>query len=142
MSGRAKILIVDDDRDLVAALRIAVESAGYGVVSAYDLPGGLEVARAERPDCIVLDVMMPHATEGFHFVWRLRQQGEPYFRNVPILVMSAIHQKTDLRFYPDSADGTYQAGEFLPVQDFMDKPVDPALLLERIDRTLRLKAGA
>jgi len=142
MSGCAKILIVDDDRDLVAALRVAFESAGYDVVSAYDLPGGLEVAGIQRPACIVLDIMMPHATEGFHFVWRLRQQSEPYFKCVPIIVLSAIHEKTDLRFYPDSADGTYQAGEFLPVQDFLDKPVDPALLLDRIDRALRLKVRA
>ena len=142
MSSCAKILIVDDDKDLVVALRIALESKGYRVASAHDLPAGLEAAAVERPDCIVLDIMMPHATEGFHFVWRLRQQDEAYFKNVPIIVLSAIHQKTNLRFYPDSSDGTYQAGEFLPVQDFVDKPVDPAWLLERIDRALRLKPPA
>lgn len=139
MSDGAKILIVDDDKDLVAALRLALESKGYRVTSAYDLPSGLDSASAQRPDCILLDIMMPHATEGFHFVWRLRQQHEAYFQNVPIIVLSAIHEKTALRFYPDSSDGTYQAGEFLPVQDFIDKPVDPSLLLERIDRALRLK---
>jgi CheY-like chemotaxis protein len=137
--GGARILIVDDDRDLVAVLRLALESRGYRVAAAYDLPTGLDAAAAQRPDCIVLDIMMPHATEGFHFVWRLRQNEDTYFQNVPIVVLSAIHEKTDLRFYPDSSDGTYQAGEFLPVQDFVDKPVDPTLLLERIDRALRLK---
>jgi len=142
MPSRAKILIVDDDKDLVVALRFALEREGYQVASAHDLTVGLEAASAERPDCIVLDIMMPHATEGFHFVWRLRQQDEAYFRNVPIIVLSAIHERTDLRFYPDSSDGTYQAGEFLPVQDFVDKPIDPALLLERIDRALRLKPPA
>lgn len=142
MSSGTKILIVDDDKDLVVALRVALESKGYRVASAHDLPAGLEAAAAERPDCIVLDIMMPHSTEGFHFVWRMRQQGEAYFKNVPIIVLSAIHEKTELRFYPDSSDGTYQAGEFLPVQDFVDKPVDPALLLERIDRALRLKPPA
>ena len=140
MSGDAKILIVDDDKDLVVALRVALESKGYQVASAHDLASGLEAAAAGRPDCIVLDIMMPHSTEGFHFVWRLRQQDEEYFKDVPIIVLSAIHEKTELRFYPDSSDGTYQAGEFLPVQDFVDKPVDPALLLERIARVLRLKS--
>jgi CheY-like chemotaxis protein len=138
VSDGAKILIVDDDKDLVAVLRIALESGGYRVTSAYDLPSGLQAAADQRPDCIVLDIMMPHATEGFHFVWRLRQQNEAYFKNVPIVVFSAIHEKTDLRFYPDSSDGTYKAGEFLPVQDFIDKPVDPAVLLERVGRALRL----
>ena len=71
MSSCAKILIVDDDKDLVVALRVALESKGYRVAAAYDLPAGLQAAAAERPDCIVLDIMMPHATEGFHFVWRL-----------------------------------------------------------------------
>ncbi len=141
MSG-AKILLVDDDKDLVAALRVALESKGYGVAAAHDLETGLKAAAAGRPDCIVLDIMMPHSTEGFHFVWRLRQQDEAYFKSVPIIILSAIHEKTELRFYPDSSDGTYQAGEFLPVQDFVDKPVDPAILLERIDRALRLKAPA
>jgi CheY-like chemotaxis protein len=139
MNEAAKILIVDDDRDLVAVLRVALESKGYRVVSAYDLPAGLQVTEDERPDCIVLDVMMPHATEGFHFVWQLRRLDEEYFKNVPILILTAIHEKTALRFYPNSGDGTYQAGEFLPVQDFIDKPIDPNVLLERIDRLLRFK---
>ena len=139
MSEATKILIVDDDKDLVAVLRIALESKGYRVVSAYDAPTGLATASDEQPDCIVLDVMMPNATEGFHFVWRLRQRDEPYYKNVPIIILTAIHDKTDLRFYPDSSDGTYQPGEYLPVQDFVDKPIDPETLLERIDRVLRLK---
>lgn len=87
MSDGAKILIVDDDKDLVAAFRVALESKGYQVTSAYDLPSGLEATSAQRPDCIVLDIMMPHATEGFHFVWRLRQQREAYFQNVPVIVL-------------------------------------------------------
>jgi CheY-like chemotaxis protein len=139
MSQAAKILLVDDDKDLVAVLRVALESKGFRVVAAHDAESGLKTADGERPDCIVLDVMMPNATEGFHFVWRLRQRDEPYFKNVPIIMLTAIHEKTDLRFYPDSGDGTYRAGEYLPVQDFVDKPVDPALLLGRIDRALRIK---
>lgn len=135
-----RILIVDDDKDLVAALRIALESRGYQVLAAHDPRTGLKTAASERPECIVLDVMMPHATEGFHFVWQLRRNDGAYFKNVPIIILSAIHAKTELRFYPDSGDGTYAAGEFLPVQDFIDKPVDPILLLERIDRALH--AGA
>ena len=142
MSDGPKILIVDDDKDLVAVLRVAIESRGYRVTSAHDLLTGLQAADDQRPDCIVLDIMMPHATEGFHFVWRLRQMKDAYFKDVPILVLSAIHEKTDLRFYPDSSDGSYQAGEFLPVQDFIDKPVDPAVLVERIERALRLRPPA
>jgi DNA-binding response OmpR family regulator len=138
MSGGARVLLVDDDRDLVAALRLAFERKGYRVSAAYDASSGLRMAEEERPDLIVLDVMMPSATEGFHFVWELRRREGEYFRAVPILVLTAIHEKTDLRFYPDSTDGTYKAGEFLPVQDFLDKPVDPERLLARVGELLQV----
>jgi CheY-like chemotaxis protein len=134
--SRAKILTVDDDRDLVETLRIVLESGGYEAVAAYDAEAGLEKVRSERPDLVLLDVMMPNATEGFHFVWKLRNLEGEYFRSVPVIVLTAIHEKTELRFYPDSADGTYKAGEYLPVQDLLDKPVDPGDLLQRVERVL------
>jgi CheY-like chemotaxis protein len=129
--NRAKILMVDDDRDLVETLRIVLESGGYEVIAAHDAKGGLDKVRSERPDLILLDVMMPSATEGFHFVWTLRNFEGEYFRSVPVIILTAIHERTELRFYPDSGDGTYRAGEYLPVQDFVDKPVDPKALLAR-----------
>jgi CheY-like chemotaxis protein len=134
--SKAKILTVDDDRDLVEALRIVLESGGYEVVTAFDAETGLEKVRSARPDLVLLDVMMPNATEGFHFVWKLRNLEGEYFRSVPVIVLTAIHEKTQLRFYPDSGDGTYNAGEYLPVQDFVDKPVEPKDLLERVERVL------
>jgi CheY-like chemotaxis protein len=134
--SKAKVLTVDDDRDLVETLRIVLESGGYEVVAAYDAETGLQKVRSERPDLVLLDVMMPSATEGFHFVWKLRNLEGEYFRTVPVIVLTAIHEKTELRFYPDSGDGSYKAGEYLPVQDFMDKPVEPKDLLERVERVL------
>jgi CheY-like chemotaxis protein len=92
--------------------------------------------RSEKPDLILLDVMMPSATEGFHFVWKLRNLEGEYFRTVPVIVLTAIHERTELRFYPDSSDGTYRAGEYLPVQDFLDKPVEPSRLLACVDKVL------
>jgi CheY-like chemotaxis protein len=106
MSKPVTILVVDDDRDLVATLRLVLEGAGYRVVSAPDAVLGMATAADEHPDLILLDIMMPNATEGFHFVWKLRRREEPYFQKVPIVVLSAIHETTDLRFYPDSGDGT------------------------------------
>jgi CheY-like chemotaxis protein len=141
MSDAAKILIVDDDQDLVESLRLALEAAGFAVVSAPGPERGLERVKAERPDLILLDVMMPGGTEGFHFVWALRQDPDPGCRDLPIVMLTAIHDKTDLRFYPDSGDGTYQAGEYLPVQDFIDKPVDPAQLVARVRAVLAARTG-
>ena len=136
MSDREQILIIDDDSDLVEAIRILLESNGYQANAAKDAQAGLSKVQTDRPDLILVDVMMPTGTEGFHFVWKLRNLPDEYFRNVPIIVLTAIHEKTNLLFYPDSGDGTYQAGEYLPVQDFLDKPIDPNQLLTRIQRVL------
>ncbi len=132
----ARVLLVDDDRDLVTALRVVLEGGGYAVSAAYAADDGLAKAQAERPDLILLDVMMPEATEGFHFVWKLRALPDEYFRRVPIIVLSAIHDRTALRFHPGASDAAYGAGEFLPVQDFIEKPAAPAALLERIATVL------
>ena len=136
MAAKPRILLVDDDRELVRVLTMVLEDAGYEGLSAGDQQQALATAAAERPDAIVLDVMMPEGTEGFHVVWHLRRQPEPYFQNVPIVILSAIHGTTPLRFSPDSGDGTYQAGEYLPVQGFVDKPIEPAVLVAEVRRVL------
>lgn len=140
MSAATQILLVDDDRDLVATLRLVLEKQGYGVVAAHDAQTGLALATSQHPDLILLDVMMPNATEGFHLVWDLRGHPDAYLHTVPIILMTAIHERTALRFYPDSGDGTYQAGEYLPVEGFLDKPVDPAALLAKVASVLTVAA--
>ena len=136
MAKREKLLLVDDDVDLVDALRLVLENNGYTVVVAHDAESGLTKADAERPDLILLDVMMPDSTEGFGYIWKLRQRGEPYFQNVPIIMLTAIQERTGLLFYPESAAGTFKAGERVPVQAFLDKPIDPARLLKSVQEVL------
>jgi CheY-like chemotaxis protein len=139
MAKGATILVVDDDPDIVESLRLVLTSAGYEVETAGTIAEAYAAVERHRPDLILLDIMMPEGTEGFHFVWKLRNQYPPEIANTPILVLSAIHSTTRLRFYPDQSDGTYQPGEFLPVQGFIDKPVEPRVLLEQIAQIL---AGA
>lgn len=136
MAERIKVMLVDDDRDLVQVLTAVLKTHGYEVASETEAAKAVAAVERERPDLILLDVMMPDATEGFHVVWHLRRRPEAYFQQVPIVILTAIHQKTPLRFYPDSTDGTYQAGEYLPVQGFVDKPVEPPQLLEEMERVL------
>jgi len=132
-----RILVVDDDPDIVESLRMVLESANYDVETASSPQEALERTEACQPGLILLDIMMPDGTEGFHFVWKLRNECPAPVSQTPILVLSAIHSTTFLRFYPDRADGEYGAGEFLPVQGFLDKPVEPAELLRQITKILK-----
>ena len=136
MTDSKKILVVDDEPDIVRMLSLLLKRAGYEVVTASNADEGLQKVREEQPDLIVLDVMMPGSTEGFHFAWTLRNDKSSGCADVPIIVHSAVHDTTSLRFYPDQSDGTYGPGEFLPVQDFLDKPADPAELLRKVQNLL------
>ncbi len=80
--------------------------------------------------------MMPSGTEGFHFVWELRKEADEKLKETPVIVMSAIHQTTKLRLYPDQSDKTYEPYEYLPVQGFLDKPVDFKQMLAEIGKVL------
>lgn len=136
----AKILVVEDDKDMAEAIQLTLENAGYQVTCAYDPDEAWDKVNKEKPDLIVLDIMMPTGTEGFQFVWKLRSpQTDETIRNVPIVVVTSLHSTTELRFYPDQYDASYGPGEFLPVQEFLDKPIDPAKLVETVNRVLGQK---
>jgi CheY-like chemotaxis protein len=110
------VLVVEDDFDAADAARTILESEGYQVAIADSPAKAWEALRAARPDVILLDVMMPSGTEGFHFVWELRGADDEKLRDIPIIILSAIHESTPLRFYPSEGDETYAPGEYLPVQ--------------------------
>jgi CheY-like chemotaxis protein len=136
VAENAKILVVDDDPDICESLRMVLESSGYEVDEAGSAGEAYETALCFNPALILLDIMMPSGTEGFHFVWRLRNEAPEPLSATPIVVLTAIHSTTRLRFYPDESDGTYGPGEFLPVQGFLDKPVEPSALLGKIREIL------
>jgi CheY-like chemotaxis protein/DNA-binding FrmR family transcriptional regulator len=135
-AGR-KILVVDDDPDVVRYLTHILRRHDYSVVSASSSEEAMQQAETQKPDLIVLDIMMPKGTEGFHFVWNLRSRPEPELRKIPIVVLSAIHDTTSLRFYPEQSDGYHGPGEFLPVEAFLDKPVQEEDLLRHVERLLK-----
>lgn len=132
----AKILVVEDQENIRKLIKINLERAGHTVCEADSKDAGLAMARDEQPDLIVLDVMMPKGTEGFQLVWDLRNNADAPLKDAPIVMMTGIHDHTELRFYPESEDGTYKAGEFLPVQAFLEKPVDPDKLIETVNEHL------
>lgn len=123
-----KILIIDDDDDLVHTLRLPLEAAGYIVSRAASGAEGLEKVKTVDPDLIILDVMMDSTTEGFHVSLTLRSPdpSSEYkaYSQIPILMLTSIHTTTTLRFGPDQ--------NYLPVDAFIEKPIDPTELLKKV----------
>ena len=118
-----KILIVDDDHDFVEAVSSYLEAHDYVVVKAHEGRQGLKVAKMERPDLIIMDIVMNERTEGFFTVQELRRTAE--LKAVPIFVMSSLYSKiTDFGVPPDSG--------WLAHDEFFSKPVDMPALVEKI----------
>jgi two-component system alkaline phosphatase synthesis response regulator PhoP len=123
-----KILIIEDDVDMAEAVRMPLEAEGYEVVHALTGEEGLQKVKKIEPDLIILDVMMETTTAGFQVSLQLRspRPDSEYaaYKDTPILMLTAIHDTTSLRFGPDEA--------YLPVDDFVDKPIEPDVLLEKV----------
>lgn len=134
MNGKPKILIIEDDADLVAAIKIILENRNFAVIEAYDPDEGMEKLKQTDPDLIVLDVMFGSRGEskGFDFAREIRLKKE--FSSIPILMLTAINtEKPSFKFSPETD------GEFLPVDSFLDKPVRSEDLLNKIEELLAAK---
>jgi len=90
MERKVKILLVDDDPDFVVATRVVLESNPYEVIVAYDGDEGLKKAREERPDLIILDVIMP-MKDGFMVCQQLKK--DPQLSSIPVLMLTAFSEK-------------------------------------------------
>lgn len=130
MAKDAKILIVDDDPDLVEAMKVVLESSNYRVVTAGSGEEGLERVRSEHPDLIILDVMMESRDKGFDVSRKIR--ADDVSKNIPILMLTAVKQKTGTGFAKQAGDETW-----LPVDAYLEKPLKPDELLAKVDELLR-----
>lgn len=128
----AKILIIDDDPDIVLALRLSLQAAGHEVFDARSGEEGLSRLPQINPDLIILDVMMGTTTEGFQVALQLRSPDPrsplAAYSHIPIVMLTALHSTTDLRFAPDA--------DYLPVDAFIDKPIDPDQLVNTVNALL------
>lgn len=131
-ANMAKILIIDDDPDIVLALRLSLQAAGHEVFDAKSGEEGLSRLPQLNPDLIILDVMMGTATEGFQIALQLRSPDPrsplAAYSHIPIVMLTALHSTTDLRFAPDA--------DYLPVDAFIDKPIDPDQLVNTVNALL------
>jgi len=129
--AKQTVIIIDDDADLVEAVRVVLEGAGYAVASALNGPDGVARVREGGIDAILLDVMMAKDTEGFHIAQELK--GDEATAGIPIIMLTSISQKTGFEFSPESDEA------YMPVEAFLEKPVDPDRLLETIAEALGKK---
>ncbi|MBL7209611.1 MAG: response regulator [Dehalococcoidia bacterium] len=128
MKDKAKILLVDDDQDFVEATKLVLESKPYEVVTAYDGDEGLEKARQERPDLIILDIIMP-VKDGFNAAEQLKK--DPELRDIPVLMLTSFSQKVG------ETSLSVSQGLTLDTEDYVDKPVSPEDLLKRVGKLLK-----
>jgi two-component system alkaline phosphatase synthesis response regulator PhoP len=126
--AEAKILLIDDDPDFVEATCTVLESVPYEVIVAYDGDEGLEKVQEDRPDLILLDIIMP-TQDGFYVCEKLK--GDPNLWDIPVIMLTSLSQHISDTAY------SLQDGMMLEADDFIDKPVLPKELLARVARLLK-----
>ncbi len=132
MNSRKRVLLVDDDVDFVEANRAVLEKANFAVSVAYSGEQCLKEIEREKPDVMVVDVMMERMSTGFVLSRKLKK--DPDYKRIPILMLTAITERTGFHFDP-ATDGP----EWLPVDDYAEKPLDPEELIHRINQLLGQK---
>jgi DNA-binding response OmpR family regulator len=130
MEERAKVLIIDDDPDFVTATKKVLQSKPYDVIVAYNGEEGLQKTRDEKPDLILLDIIMPLA-DGFTVCEEIK--GNPEFAGIPVLMITSFSQRVG------ETTLSVSRGFSLEAEDYIDKPIKPADLLARVEKQLRKK---
>ncbi|HUI71793.1 MAG TPA: response regulator [Spirochaetia bacterium] len=123
-----KILIVDDDRDVFESMKIVLEAEGYGVDWATNGTEAIEKARSARPDLMILDVMMNTDDEGFQVTYTMKQDKQ--LSCIPIVMVTSVGARTGFSFDRKRDE------DFLPVNEFLEKPVDPRVLVDKVRENL------
>lgn len=128
MSEKKKILIIDDDKDYGDALKIVLENNGFEVHHVLNVKDGRKTIEADRPELIILDVMMDKHTDGFDLCYNLKH--DKACRDIPILMVTAVTNKTGFKFSPETD------GEYLQADDYVAKPIPTAELLLRVKKLI------
>jgi two-component system alkaline phosphatase synthesis response regulator PhoP len=128
MKSNTKILLVDDDKDFVEATKMVLESKPYEVVVAYNGDEGLAKARKEKPDLIILDIIMP-VKDGFSAAEQLKK--DPALKKIPVIMLTSFSEKGG------ETSLSVSQGLALDADDYVDKPVAPQELLRRVESLLK-----
>jgi CheY-like chemotaxis protein len=124
-----KVLMIDDDPEFIEAITNVLDAKGYEVVSASNGKDGVEKAKAENPNIILLDVMMTTESEGFDVAREMAKDESA--KNIPVIILTGIRKAMSLPFgfEPDET--------WLPVKEVLEKPVKPEVLLKAIEENIR-----
>ncbi len=133
MQRQAKILIVDDDPDIREAISAVLEAHSHQVVIARDGKEGLAKLKEERPDLMILDLLMP-GMDGFAVLKELQDPRRSKYGNIPILILTSVKEDASHRRYE------LETGLELNVDDYVEKPIDPHALLWRVEKLLEKRA--
>ena len=130
----AYLLIIDDDDDFASATAIALRASGHEVAMELDIDNAVANMEMRRPDVAIVDVMFPEdPSAGFNLARTIRNDNDK-LKGIPVLMLTAVNTKFPLGFASDDIDE-----DWLPVSDFMEKPVDFDVLAQKIESLL--KAG-
>jgi CheY-like chemotaxis protein len=129
MKATKRILIVDDDIDFVEATKIVLEKSGYNVDTCLSAEACLETLKTSTPDLIIMDVMMETDHSGFDLCREIKRNLKT--KDIPVLMLTAVDEKYPMNFGSAAGDESW-----LPVEGYIDKPVEASVLLERINKLL------
>jgi len=127
---KKKILIVDDDPDILAAIGAVLEARNYGIVTARDGEEGLAELKKGKPDLMILDLLMPRK-DGFAVCKELKDPRWSKYSDMPILMLTSVREEVSRRRYE------LETGLSLDVDDYVEKPIDPFLLVKRVENLLK-----
>jgi len=120
----ALIAIIDDDPDIIDASSLVLKSKGHSIISASNPDDGYKIVKEQKPDLIILDVMMDEPDDGFYLAQKFRKEGI----NTPILMYTSVSKATGLEF---------EKKEIGPVDDFVEKPISPEELIQKVENLLK-----
>lgn len=129
----AKILVVDDDPDVLEAIGIVLEANGYTVITAQDGVDGLNKLKEGKPDLMILDLLMPRL-DGFGVCKELKDPRWAKYAHIPIIILSSVREEASRRRYE------LETGLQLDVDDYVEKPIEHNILLNRVEKILK-KSG-
>ena len=130
MSEKTRLLMIDDDPDFVAGIKSILEGANYEADVAYNPKDGFEALQSNPPDLLLLDIMMGRGAEGVMLARKIRK--DPGLREIPVLIITGMREQIAFLF-----PGEPVHPRFVPVDELVEKPVEPEFLLDRVSALLQ-----